>query len=347
MKADAKEIKTRIDLVAYLASLGIELKPVGAGGEYRGLCPFHDETAPSFQVNRRKGLWHCFGCGTGGDVISFLMKREGIGFREALAILAGPAGFEESVRSEGTDRGCIFCAVADYWAKCLGGRATSAPLCRPTGGSASARSYLERRGIGSTEIIERYGIGFAPGRTRTRDWLLTKGFALEEIEAAGLVNRRGLDSFFVRVTFPLVEDGGVVNVYGRSLSANYKHMYLPARRDVVFNIEHVEGDHAVLTESVIDALTLVAVGFENAVSSLSVHLTRRQVEALAARFARVDIAFDGDDAGAKGAATVAAGLRARGVDARGAVLPEGSDVNQLVTEGASRRDIEGILRGSL
>jgi DNA primase len=347
MRPDAKDIKSRIDLVEYLGTLGIDLKPVGAGGEYRGLCPFHDETAPSFQVNRRKGLWHCFGCGAGGDVISFLMKREGVGFREALDVLSGAAGLREPSRPENADRGVIYCAAADYWHKCLGGRATSAPLCRPTGGSASAGSYLERRGIGSPEIIERYGIGFAPGRTRTRDWLLTKGFALEEIEAAGLVNRRGLDSFFGRVTFPLVEDGGAVNVYGRSLSDRFNHMYLPGRRDVIFNIERVEGDHAVLTESIIDALTLVAVGFGNAVSSLSVHLTRRQVEALAARFARVDIAFDGDDAGAKGAATVAAGLRARGVDVRVAVLPEGSDVNQLVTEGASRRDIEGILRGSL
>jgi DNA primase len=251
MGPDAREIKARIDLVEYLGSLGIELKPVGAGGEYRGLCPFHADDAPSLQVNRRKGLWHCFGCGAGGDVISFVMKREGVGFREALSILAGPAGLDEPVRSEGADRGCIFCAAADYWSKCLVG-------------SASARSYLERRGIGSSEIIERYGIGFAPGRTRTRDWLLTKGFELPEIEAAGLVNRRGLDSFFGRVTFPLVEDGKVINVYGRSLSGRFKHLYLPAGRDVVFNLDHVDGESAVLTESVIDALTLVALGFGNA-----------------------------------------------------------------------------------
>jgi DNA primase len=259
------------------------------------------------------------------------MKREGVGFQEALAILAGPAGLDEPARSEGTDRGCIFCAAADYWSKCLGG-------------STSARSYLERRGIGSPEIVERYGIGFAPGRTRTRDWLLKKGFELPEIEAAGLVNRRGLDSFFGRVTFPLIEDGNVVNVYGRSLSANFKHMYLPARRDVIFNIDHVEGDGAILTESVIDALSLVAIGIENAVSSLSARLTRHQLDVLAAQFARIDIAFDGDEAGTKGGGAAAAELRDRGVEVRIVALPEGSDVNSLVSQGMSREDIECLFR---
>ncbi|MGB2819530.1 MAG: CHC2 zinc finger domain-containing protein, partial [Phycisphaerae bacterium] len=205
MRHDAKDLKARIDLVEYLASLGVKLEPVGSRGEYRGMCPLpsHEEAVPSFQVNRRRGLWHCFGCGAGGDVISFVMKREGVGFHQALEILAGPAGLDERVRHGETDHGCIFCAAADYWAKCLAG-------------SASARSYLERRGIGSPEIIERYGIGFAPGRTRTRDWLLAKGFELSQIESVGLVNSRGLDSFFGRVTFPLVEDGSVINVYGRS-----------------------------------------------------------------------------------------------------------------------------------
>ena len=333
MRPDAKEIKARIDLVEYLASLGIELKPVGAGGEYRGLCPLpgHDEAAPSFQVNRRKGLWHCFGCGAGGDVISFVMKREGVGFQEALEILAGPAGLDEPVRSGGTDRGYIFCAAADYWSKCLGG-------------STSALSYLDRRGIGSPEIIERYGIGFAPGRARTRDWLLTKGFTLGEIGAAGLVNRRGLDSFFGRVTFPLVEDGRVVNVYGRSLSANYKHMYLPARRDVIFNIEHIEGEYAILTESVIDALTLVVLGITNTISTLSARLTAHQIDVIARRFRRLVIAFDGDAAGRTGAQAAALAFRGKGADARVADLPGGSDINSLVTGGASAQDINRILR---
>ena len=332
MRLNAQEIKAGIDLVEYLASLGIELRPVGAGGEYRGICPFHGESVPSFQVNRRKGLWHCFGCGAGGDVISFVMKREDVGFREALAILAGPAGREEAVRSEGTDRGYIFCAAADYWSKCLAG-------------STSARSYLEQRGIGAPELMARYGVGYAPGRTRTRDWLLTKGFALEDIKAAGLIGRRGLDSFFCRVTFPLVEDRRVVNVYGRSLSDKYRHLYLPARRDVIFNLDHVDGNTAILTEAVIDALSLVSVGVTNAVSSLSVHLTRRQLDVLSGRFTRIVAAFDGDEAGAKGAGIAVAALRERGIDARAAVLPVGADLNSLLMAGASHKDF-AVLLGS-
>jgi DNA primase len=145
------------------------------------------------------------------------------------------------------------------------------------------------------------------------------------------------------VTFPLVEDGSVVNVYGRSLSDRFKHMYLPARRDVIFNIDRVEGESAVLTESVIDALSLVTMGIENAVSSLSARLTRHQLDVLAARFARVAIAFDGDEAGAKGAAATAAALRERGVDAEAVTLPDGADVNSLVVERVSLRELSHLL----
>jgi DNA primase len=257
------------------------------------------------------------------------MKREGVGFQQALEILAGSAGLDRRDRRDGAGHGFIFCAAADYWAKCLAG-------------SASARSYLERRGIGSPEIIVRYGIGFAPGRTRTRDWLLAKGFDLSEIESAGLVNRRGLDALFGRVTFPLVEDGRVVNVYGRSLSDRYKHMYLPARRDVIFNIEGIDGDCVILTESIIDTLSLVACGLENAVAALSAHLTKRQVEMLAVRFSNICVAFDGDDAGQSGAERTAAQLRAGGVKTTIARLPDGTDINALLVQGVARAELEHL-----
>ena len=347
MRPDAKEIKARIDLVEYIVSAGIALKAVGTGGEYRASCPFHGDDVPSLQVNRRKGLWRCFGCGAGGDVISFVMKRDDVGFRDALATLADLAclaGLAGPVRSEGTDLGCIFRAVADYWSKCLDEQIASAPSCRQTGGSTSALSYLSRRGIGSPEIIKRYRIGFAPGGTKTKDRLFAKGFTLKEIKAAGLVNGRGLDSFFGRVTFPLTECGRVVNVYGRSLSDRFKHMYLPARRDVVFGLEQVRGKRAILTESVIDALTLVTLGFDGAVSVLSARLTPRQVACIAGRFEHVVVAFDGDEAGAKGAVAAASALRERGVDARVVSLPDGSDINSLVVDSPSSVVLTRILR---
>lgn len=321
MKIDAREIKKRIDLVEYLSSLGVDLKPIGAGDEYRGICPFHTEEEPSLHVNRQKGLWHCFGCGAGGDVISFVMKRSAVGFREALLILAGT----------GEKRGSLLEAAAQYWHFCLSN-------------SESARKYLERRGIGTSQIIEQFQVGFAPGGTRTRDRLLSCGFAVEEIRVAGLVNRRGLDTFFGRVTFPLIEGGKVINVYGRSLSSKYRHMYLPIRRDIIFNIENVAGDSAVLTESIIDALSLVVLGFESAVSSLSVNLTERQVEMLAKRFSHIVIAFDGDAAGRAGALAVSSLLRSNGVETQLLNLPEGTDLNSLLVSGAGPSVIEKLIR---
>ncbi len=310
MQLDAQEIKKRIDLVEYICSLGIDLKPVGAGEEYRGFCPFHEEAEPSFHVNRKKGLWHCFGCDVGGDVISFVMKWSGVEFQKALLILAD-AGIKK--------QGGILEAAANYWHACL-----------PS--STSARRYLERRGIGTSKLTERYRIGFAPGGTKTRDKLFSSGFTLDEIKAAGLVNRRGLDAFFGRVTFPLAEDEEVINVYGRSLSNRYRHMYLPGRRDVIFNIENVAGEVAILTESIIDALSLVALGVGNAVSSMTVNLTAHQVETLTKRFARIVVAFDGDAAGREGARSVRALLQGKGAEARLVDLPDGTDVNSLLMD---------------
>jgi DNA primase len=331
MRLNAHEIKSRLDLVEYLTSQGVELKAVGPSGEYRGRCPFHADEAPSFQVNRRRGLWHCFGCGAGGDVISFVMQRDGVDFRRALAVLAGQA--HETEQRPSIDTGYIFCAAADYWAKCLSR-------------AAQARSYLEHRRIWSEDLAARYGIGFAPGGARTRAWLLKKGFTADQVTSSGLVNGRGLDFFFGRITFPLVESGDVVNVYGRSLRDQYKHSYLPARRDVVFNIDQADSDQVILTEGIIDAMSLVIMGFGNAVSALSVHLTQHQINVLAAKTTRVTIAFDGDDAGAKGTASVAEALRVRGVDARVVAMPAGHDINSLLMAGTSREDFGRILAGA-
>jgi DNA primase len=322
MRADAREIKSRIDLIDYLAAHGVELAPVGTRDEYRGRCPFHDESTPSFHANRMKGLWHCFGCGAGGDVISFVMKQEGLRFREALAVLAGTTQ---------QPAGNVLTAAVAFWQGCLTR-------------SRSARRYLERRGIGADEILERYRVGFAPGGTRTQDALRDAGFSSNEIAAAGLVNTRGLDSVFGRVTVPLLEKGDVVNVYGRSLSTHHRHRYLPGRRDVLFNIERVQRHEAILTESVIDTLSLVALGVPNAISGLSVHLTSRQLERLAARFAEIEIAFDADAAGEAGAQAVAAYLEKNGVRTRILRLSAGSDLNALLAAGLSREGFEEIRR---
>jgi len=321
MEPEAQEIKDRIDLVEYLSREGVQLKPVGSGGEYRGRCPFHAESKPSFQVNRHKGLWHCFGCGAGGDVISFVMKKGNVSFHDALMLLAG------GEREKNVD---ILDVAADYWHACLKG-------------AKSAQRYLENRGLFLEELIERHRIGFAPGRTKTRDRLLSSGFTIEETKEAGLVNHRGLDALFGRVTFPLVERGKMVNIYGRSLSERFPHMYLPARRDVIFNLGYVEGDGVILTESVIDALSLIVLGFNNAVSCLSAQLTSRQVETLAGRFRRADIMFDGDEAGDVGAKKAAELLAARGVMVRVTKLPVGADVNSLLVEGARRQDFDKYL----
>jgi len=173
------EIKEKIDLVSYISGF-VKLTP--AGRNYRGLCPFHKEKTPSFFVSPDKGLWHCFGCGEGGDLFKFVMKMENVEFGEALKILAEKAG--------------ITLKKYDYKLTSLKEKILEilkeATIFYKTQllNNESALNYLKSRGL-KEETIDEFQLGFAPNSWNSLLlFLKNKGFSLSEIEAAGLIIKK-------------------------------------------------------------------------------------------------------------------------------------------------------------
>ncbi len=194
----------------------VALKPAGVGA-LKGLCPFHDEKSPSFQVRPAQGHWHCFGCGEGGDVISFIMKADGLGFAEAVEYLAGRAGVTLRYESGGTrgpsDGGSgrkrlleAHRVAAEFFTEQL-----SSPEAK------TGRDFLTGRGFGR-EAAEQFGVGYAPkGWSALLEHLRGKGFTEPEIEASGLASRgqRGLyDRFRGRLVWPIRAVTGEVVGFG-------------------------------------------------------------------------------------------------------------------------------------
>jgi len=316
------EIRAKVNLVEYVKSCGVALAPACGGREYAGRCPFHEDESASFFVNPAKGLFHCFGCGAGGNLFSFIMRRQGVNFRQAVVIAMNRFGGPPPRADSAIER------LAGYYHFCF--------VRFPRG-----REYLAGRGIRSEAVIKKFHIGLAPGGDRAARALLDQGFDLETLRRAHIVNRYGKDAFFGRITVPLRRAGRVINIYGRSLSARYPHMYLPGARGELFNPEGVApGETLIVCESILDCLTLVEHGFERSAAAFSANVTEESIHAIAAaRPGAVVIAFDGDDAGRRGAESLAHRLNEKGIESRVIAMPDGADVNALFLDdpgGAAR-----------
>lgn len=282
----------------------VALKPSGKG-IWKGLCPFHQEKTPSFQVNEAKGLCYCFGCKTGGDIFAFLQKIEGIEFREALAILAQETGVElpqYKGRTSGRKEALQILELTQAYFR--------AHL------SKEALEYLQQRGL-TPASIEQFALGYAP---KSRDGLIRylqeHGVSPQEgLEAGVLMERDGryFDRFRHRVTFPIQDPlGRIVAFTARALEKDDNPKYLNSPETALFKKSRLlygypqaraairERGRAVVVEGLFDVIALHQMGFPETVavlgSSLSVeqaHLLRR------ADASELYLAFDADEAGRK------------------------------------------------
>ncbi len=321
------------------------------GRIYVGLCPWHDDTRPSLQVNPERQSWRCWVCAIGGDVFSFVMKMDGVSFPEALALLADQAGIPlhhrgQKPASEGSDdKRYLFRAMA--WAEqqyrdCL----LRSPEAEP------ARRYLQQRGISSTSI-DRFGLGFSPNQW---DWIQRRaaqaGFSLKTLETIGLVvpaseGKRPYDRFRGRVLFSIRDlqgravafGGRVLPETGSTSPAKYINspetplftksnlVYgLDAARDAIRKGEAFarKGDVLVM-EGYTDCIVAHQFGFRNAVAVLGTALNSRHIQILK-RFAdRIVLVLDGDEAGQKRTNEVLELFVAENVDLRIVTLPENLD----------------------
>jgi DNA primase len=300
------EIKSKLPVLDIVGET-VALKR--AGSAYKGLCPFHAEKTPSFIVSPDRETWHCFGCGEGGDIFTFLMRRDGMDFREALARLAERAGVELSERTAREDRrnrrlrDALEAAIAWYREVLLQAHQAE-----------RARTYLEERGF-SSETLERFAIGYAPNtwEALTRR-LIGRGFTNDELIGAGLAspsNRGGvIDKFRGRIIIPIRDASArAVGLGGRILpdAEGPKYLNSPAgplfdKSRTLFGIDLAKQairreKLAVIVEGYTDVMAAHQAGFANVVASLGTALTHGQV-ALANRYAdEVALAYDVDLAG--------------------------------------------------
>ena len=301
------EIKRRIEPAEYI---GRSVKLQKAGRNLRALCPFHTEKTPSFYVFTDRGSWRCFGsCGEGGDIFSFVQKRENVDFREALRILAEEAGVELSARAaEQRTRAerlsGIVSAAVDFYEQQLAGE-----------GGADARAYLtETRGL-DAETIERFHLGWAPDEWRLlRDYLLGRGYSDEDSLAAGVLHESDsggapYDRFRGRVIIPIADDRGVYVGLGGRILGEGEPKYLNSPQSDIFDkgrtlyaldvagAQARETGTVVVVEGYLDVIGPWQAGFRNLVATMGTSLTERHAARLTRFASRVVLAMDPDSAG--------------------------------------------------
>lgn len=337
------EIKHRQDIVEIIGGY-VQLKK--RGRNYIGLCPFHSEKTPSFTVSQDKQIFYCFGCGVGGDVLSFLMKINGYSFAEAVTTLAVRAGISlaENVETPVDRRQREFkerlyqlgAIAASFYYRII----TSHPV------GAGARTYLTGRGI-KEETIRAFNLGFAPDKPDAlSNYLCKKGFQPEEIEKAGLAvlrKPRGLvDRFRNRVMFPIRDSRGRVVGFGGRIMGEGEPKYLNTPETVLFSkgknlfgldlaLQGIRREkQAVLVEGYMDMIAAWQHGIDYVVATLGTALTREQARELKRHAGEVIISFDADKAGVKAALRGLDVLTAAGLQVRVLELPEGSDPDSFL-----------------
>jgi len=312
-KEEIEAIKQAHDLKAVIESYGVKLKKKGSN--YVGLCPFHEEKTPSFTVNPKTNLYHCFGCNAGGDVIGFICKKEGIGFKEAMEKLRGQKiehreqkpekkAKQSSAPESSINRTHLLNRVVLFYHK---------TFCE----DPRAMEYLKSRGITDNALFADFTIGYSNGTLL--NIIPDEGDIREALKEIGILNERGHEMLYGCAVFPLFDENkDCVGLYGRKITDNEPaHLYLPGPRRGVFNYQAAKRSKSIiLTESIIDALTLYNAGFKDVLPCYGVHgFTRDQLDLITrSQVKEVYICFDKDDAGKEGAEKIAAQLKEKGLE---------------------------------
>jgi len=335
--SDVQAIKDKLDIKQLIE----EYLPVKKAGAYwKANCPFHHEKTPSFMISPDKQIWHCFGCGKGGDVFSFLQEIEGIEFSEALKILADRAGVKltQSFASEvSKDKRSRLFEVNNKAAHFFNHFLLEMPPGK------AAYNYLEKRGV-SKEMITYWQVGYVPEQwDLLTKYLLKNGFGIEDIVGAGLAIKKDngrdyFDRFRGRIMFPLFDvHSNIVGFTGRVLveteNSGGKYMNTPQteiydKSRVLYGLNKAKAeikakDLVVLVEGQMDVIACHQAGMKNVIAASGTALTEEQV-ALIKRFTRnLAMAFDADKAGENAAKRGIDTAIAQGLNVRVIKIPEG------------------------
>jgi DNA primase len=324
------ELKKRLPLLEFLRQRHWQARRGRHPHEWAGLCPWHQETRPSFYVNSAKNLFYCHGCGRGGDLIRFVELAEHLSFARAVAYLQQHL---DAPPGAGPDYHHLLQAAAAFF---------QLQLHR----HPEAVQYLAQRGLHHAPLLEELAIGYAPGNLCRH--LLAAGFPLDCLRGCGLMDAYGRDAFYRRVIFPCRQDHHIVNLYGRSIGAAFPHRLLPRSKGGLFAWDLVrQFRELILVEGLFDLAVLWQAGFRQTTSALGTHLTATQLQQLTDPPGRsLTIVFDTDanQAGQQAAGRLARQLEAAGVAAAIAHLPAGLDPNHYFAAGATAADFAACLQ---
>ncbi|HEY1853155.1 MAG TPA: DNA primase [Solirubrobacterales bacterium] len=355
-----ERVKQAADIVEVITA-HTDLKRQGA--RMVGLCPFHEERTPSFSVDPQEKLYHCFGCGVGGDVIKFVEEKDGLGFVEAVELLADRYGVElerdqedpraEARRAQQRRLEQLLDRAASYYASCL--------WDSREGGKA--RDYLAGRGL-AEQTLRDFGVGFAPSAW---DKILVAGqragFRVEELRAVGLVQRgRGggeYDRFRARIMFPIRDRRGrVLGFGGRAMRSDQGAKYVNTaetdffhKSQLLYGVDRAKAaiakaGRAVVVEGYTDVLALHQVGIEEAVGVMGTAITGEQVATLSGMVEEVVLALDADSAGQEAMLRAQRVAEGRKMRLRVAAMPPGEDPAEMVAEGGGDQRFAEIVEAA-
>jgi DNA primase len=345
----AEQVKQQADIVRVIGEY-VRLKKTGQN--FTGLCPFHQERSPSFAVHPARQIYHCFGCGVGGDVFQFVMEMEKSTFPEALRTVAEKCGIpipeprerspeERRERQQRADIVEMHKHAADFFVQQL----------HQTVEGKAARAYLEDRGL-DTEAVRRFGLGYAPSTgDALRRSLGERGYQEKLLEASGLLSRdqggRLYDRFRRRIMFPISNEAGKIIAFGgRAMGDDIpKYMNSPetpiySKSSVLYHLDRAkeairQNDFAVLVEGYMDAIAVARSGNPNVVASCGTSLAEPQIRLLRRFTSRIVVNYDPDTAGQAATERSLAILLEREFDVRVLRLPGGADPDRFLKEHGS------------
>jgi DNA primase len=315
-------LRRKFPLLPYLQNQGWRATAYSEGEEVCGKCPLHPDSRPSFYVNRVKDVFYCHGCGQGGDVIRLVQLLKGVDFQGALVSLGWK---DESDPQRLWKDACYF-------------------YRHQLQGSLDGQAYLASRGIRDRQLIERMGIGYAPGGC-LRGYLQGLGYTRSQMFSSRLVDAQGRDCLRGAITFPIAE---TASMYGRDIdAASARHRFLSRPKGGLYGWEHVRhSDAVIVVEGLFDLASLWQADFENAVALLGSHfLPPQQAQLCDGRVRTVYLCLDADENGSGPRAAQLwtqrlASQRLRLLTVR---LPVGYDPNRLFVEGASPAEFSRYL----
>ncbi|WP_121611737.1 DNA primase [Mesobacillus foraminis] len=339
------EIRQAVEIVDVIGDY-VQLKKHGRN--YFGLCPFHGENTPSFSVSPDKQIYHCFGCGAGGNVFSFLMEVDGLSFQEAALKLAERTNIELEV---GAASPLKRKAYPENYRQMVDAhellRKFYHHLLVNTDEGQPALEYLLKRGF-SKESIDKFQIGYAlPSWEFVTGFLQKKGYSAEHMEKAGLIIKRDRDGTFFdrfrdRVMFPILDhQGNTIAFSGRALGDD-EPKYLNSPETPIFNKSKIlynfskarssvrKHQHAILFEGFADVIAADRSGVENGVATMGTSLTGEHVSILKKNVQNITICYDSDNAGIEAAYRAAVLLNDAGCTVKVAMMPSGMDPDDYI-----------------